>query len=88
MTIDFENPNLMFKLTKYYGEMEDGRTFAIVVRSTDSYDWAFTDNAVSRIVAAELYVAVIMEMCMEQSAIFACVVPYMKPGRYADQYIT
>jgi hypothetical protein len=38
MTIDFENPNLMFKLTKYYGEMEDGRTFAIVVRSTDSYD--------------------------------------------------
>jgi len=38
MTIDFENPNLMFKLTKYFGEMEDGRTFAIVVRSTDSYD--------------------------------------------------
>jgi hypothetical protein len=38
MTIDFENPNLMFKLTKYYGEMEDGRKFAIVVRSTDSYD--------------------------------------------------
>ena len=38
MNIDFENPQLMFKLTKYYGEMEDGRTFAIVVRSTDSYD--------------------------------------------------
>ena len=28
----------MFKLTKYYGEMEDGRTFAIVVRSADDYD--------------------------------------------------
>ena len=38
MSIDLENPQLMFKLTKYFGEMEDGRTFAIVVRSTDSYD--------------------------------------------------
>jgi hypothetical protein len=38
MNINFETPDLMFKLTKYYGEMEDGRTFAIVVRSTDSYD--------------------------------------------------
>jgi len=38
MNIDFENPQLMFKLTKYFGEMEDGRTFAIVVRSTDSSD--------------------------------------------------
>jgi hypothetical protein len=38
MNINFENPELMFKLTKYFGEMEDGRTFAIVVRSTDSYD--------------------------------------------------
>ena len=38
MNIDFDNPYLMFKLTKYFGEMEDGRTFAIVVRSTDSSD--------------------------------------------------
>lgn len=38
MNIDFENPQLMFKLTKYFGEMEDGRTFAIVVRSADDYD--------------------------------------------------
>jgi hypothetical protein len=38
MNINFETPQLMFKLTKYYGEMEDGREFAIVVRSTDSYD--------------------------------------------------
>ncbi len=38
MTINFEEPYLMFKLTKYFGEMEDGRTFAIVVRSTDSSD--------------------------------------------------
>jgi len=38
MNIDFENPQLMFKLTKYFGEMEDGRTFAIVVRSGDDYD--------------------------------------------------
>jgi hypothetical protein len=38
MNIDFESPQLMFKLTKYYGEMEDGRTFAIVVRSGDDYD--------------------------------------------------
>jgi hypothetical protein len=38
MNIDFENPQLMFKLTKYFGEMEDGRTFAIVVRSSDDYD--------------------------------------------------
>ena len=38
MNINFENPQLMFKLTKYFGEMEDGRTFAIVVRSGDDYD--------------------------------------------------
>ena len=38
MNINFETPQLMFKLTKYFGEMEDGREFAIVVRSTDSYD--------------------------------------------------
>jgi hypothetical protein len=38
MNIDFENSELMFKLTKYFGEMEDGRTFAIIVRSTDSSD--------------------------------------------------
>ena len=38
MTINFEEPYLMFKLTKYFGEMEDGRTFAIVVRSADDYD--------------------------------------------------
>jgi hypothetical protein len=38
MNINFENPYLMFKLTKYFGEMEDGRTFAIVVRSGDGYD--------------------------------------------------
>lgn len=38
MNINFETPQLMFKLTKYFGEMEDGRTFAIVVRGTDSYD--------------------------------------------------
>lgn len=38
MNIDLENPQLMFKLTKYFGEMEDGRTFAIVVRSADDYD--------------------------------------------------
>jgi len=38
MIINFEEPFLMFKLTKYFGEMEDGRTFAIVVRSTDSSD--------------------------------------------------
>ena len=38
MNINFETPQLMFKLTKYFGEMEDGRTFAIVVRSADDYD--------------------------------------------------
>jgi hypothetical protein len=38
MNINFETPQLMFKLTKYFGEMEDGRTFAIVVRSSDDYD--------------------------------------------------
>jgi hypothetical protein len=38
MNINFETPQLMFKLTKYFGEMEDGRTFAIVVRSGDDYD--------------------------------------------------
>ena len=38
MNIDFENSELMFKLTKYFGEMKDGRTFAIIVRSTDSSD--------------------------------------------------
>ena len=38
MNINFETPQLMFKLTKYFGEMEDGRIFAIVVRSADDYD--------------------------------------------------
>ena len=38
MNINFETPQLMFKLTKYFGEMEDGRTFTIVVRSGDDYD--------------------------------------------------
>ena len=38
MNINFETPQLMFKLTKYFCEMEDGREFAIIVRSTDSYD--------------------------------------------------
>jgi hypothetical protein len=38
MNINFEEPYLMFKLTKYFGEMEDGRTFTIVVRSGDGFD--------------------------------------------------
>ncbi len=39
MKIDFVNSQLMLKLTKYFGEMEDGREFAIVARSNDSSIW-------------------------------------------------
>jgi len=39
MNIDFETPQLMMKLTKYYGEMEDGREFSIIVRSDESATW-------------------------------------------------
>jgi hypothetical protein len=39
MNIDFETPQLMMKLTKYYGEMEDGREFSIIARSDDSATW-------------------------------------------------
>ena len=39
MNIDFETPQLMMKLSKYYGEMEDGREFAIVAQSNDSSIW-------------------------------------------------
>lgn len=39
MNINFETPQLMFKLTKYYGEMEDGREFSIIVRSDDYSTW-------------------------------------------------
>jgi hypothetical protein len=39
MNIDFETPQLMMKLTKYYGEMEDGREFSIIVRSDDYSTW-------------------------------------------------
>jgi hypothetical protein len=39
MNIDFESPQLMMKLTKYYGEMEDGREFSIITRSDDSATW-------------------------------------------------
>jgi hypothetical protein len=39
MNIDFENPQLLMKLTKYYGEMEDGREFVILSRSDESSTW-------------------------------------------------
>ena len=39
MNIDFETPQLMIKLTKYFGEMEDGREFAIVAQSDDYSTW-------------------------------------------------
>ena len=39
MNINFETPQLMMKLTKYFGEMEDGREFAIVAQSDDYSTW-------------------------------------------------
>jgi len=39
MNIDFENPQLLMKLTKYYGEMEDGREFVVLSRSDESSTW-------------------------------------------------
>jgi len=39
MNIDFETPQLLMKLTKYYGEMEDGREFVVLSRSDESSTW-------------------------------------------------
>jgi hypothetical protein len=39
MNINFETPQLLMKLTKYYGEMEDGREFVVLSRSDESSNW-------------------------------------------------
>jgi hypothetical protein len=39
MNINFETPQLLMKLTKYYGEMEDEREFVVLCRSDESSNW-------------------------------------------------